>query len=168
VANVGAAYISNAGNNNTAVTVDNNLYYGASTSSPGPWADAHAKYADPLLVNAPADLHIRPGSPAKNAGAALDTALTGALDIDGQSRVVDNSIDIGADELGVVVMALRSEGLGRATLNGNGAATAFTLNGRALSGIRAFSKLNMEKRGYAAQIIIGKIDVLGRTEIYKP
>jgi hypothetical protein len=31
----GTAYLSNSGSNNTAITVDNNLYYGASTNSPG-------------------------------------------------------------------------------------------------------------------------------------
>lgn len=104
VANSGTGYLSNSGSNNTAITVDNNLYSGASTTSPGSWSDAHAKYANPLLVNAPADLHIQAGSPAKNAGAALDTAIAGTLDIDGQQRVIDNSIDVGADEIGAVAV----------------------------------------------------------------
>jgi hypothetical protein len=100
VANSGTAYLSASGSNNSGISVDNNLYYGASGNSPGSWSDAHAKYADPLLVNAPADLHLQPASPAKNNGAALDAALAGTMDIDGQPRVHESLIDIGADETG--------------------------------------------------------------------
>ena len=105
-ASSGNAYLSNSGSNNTAVTVSNNLYYGAAANSPGSWSDANAKYANPLLVNAPADLHIQAGSPAKNAGAALDASIAGTLDIDGQPRVIENAIDIGADEIGGVAVLL--------------------------------------------------------------
>ena len=100
VANPGNDYCSNSGGNNTGIAVDNNLYYGASTNSPGAWTDAHAKYANPLLVNAPTDLHIQSASPAKNAGATLAADVAGTLDIDGQARVQDGIIDIGADEVG--------------------------------------------------------------------
>jgi hypothetical protein len=99
VANASTSYIDNAGSNNSNITIDNNMYYGASTVSPGSWTDAHARYADPLLVNAPTDMHIQTSSPAKNAGIALANGLSGTQDIDGQERDVD-IIDIGADELG--------------------------------------------------------------------
>jgi hypothetical protein len=98
VANPGTGYLSNSGSNNTNIVVDNNLYYGASTSSPGSWSDATAKYANPQLSNAPTDMHILPASPAKNIGAALAVDIAGTLDIDGQPRIQGDTIDIGADE----------------------------------------------------------------------
>ncbi len=101
----GTTYLSASGSNNSAVAVDNNLYFGASASKPGDWSDAHAKYADPLLINAPTDMHIRSSSPAKNSGALLDTAIIGTLDIDNQPRVIDGAIDIGADEIGTTAVA---------------------------------------------------------------
>ncbi|MDB5104376.1 MAG: hypothetical protein JWP91_2065 [Fibrobacteres bacterium] len=96
----GKAYLENAGSNNTAVTADNNLYFGASTSSPGSWSDAHAVFGNPKLQGAPSNLHLAVGSPAINAGAALDTAMSGTLDIDGEARVAGAKPDLGADEAG--------------------------------------------------------------------
>jgi hypothetical protein len=97
-ANSGQVYLDSWGGNNSTITADNNLYYGASTSSPGQWPDSHAKFANPQLVNAPADLHLLAASPARNNGTALTSDIAGALDIDGQSRVQEGVIDIGADE----------------------------------------------------------------------
>lgn len=96
----GNKYLASSGSNNTNVSADYNLYFGASTTSPGSWADAHALYANPKLANAPSDLHLLSGSPAIDAGAALDTALAGKLDIDGQGRISGGKTDIGADEFG--------------------------------------------------------------------
>jgi hypothetical protein len=108
-ANSATDYLSASGSNYTAVTVDNNLYFGASANDPGAWNDAHAKFGDPMLVNAPVDMHIRSASPARNGGAPYDTAIMGILDIDGQPRMIDGIIDIGADEIGSVAIALRYE-----------------------------------------------------------
>jgi hypothetical protein len=99
VANRGSDYLVESGSNNSGIMVDNNLYFGASSSDPGAWNDAHAKYNDPLLVNAPADMHLKSNSPAKNSGAVLDTMTVGTFDIDGQPRVAETGIDIGADEI---------------------------------------------------------------------
>ena len=43
------------------------------------------------------DFHLQPGSPCINAG-TLDAVSNGWTDIDGQNRVIGNSVDIGADE----------------------------------------------------------------------
>jgi hypothetical protein len=45
-------------------------------------------------------MHIQSASPAKNAGEAFAADVAGTLDIDGQARVQDGIIDIGADEFG--------------------------------------------------------------------
>lgn len=96
----GGAYLENSGSNNTAITVDNNLYWGGSKSSPGSWPDAHALYADPKLAGAPGNLHLTAGSPAIGAGLALEAALAGTSDIDGEGRVAAGKPDLGADEFG--------------------------------------------------------------------
>lgn len=55
---------------------------------------------DPLLVNITSqpDLHIRLGSPVINAGIVLPNGLNGLTDIDGHPRVVNNSVNIGAQQ----------------------------------------------------------------------
>ena len=67
-------YIVRWGTNNTHMTIDNNLYFGGSTSSPGDWPDAAALFADPQLVNPPLDLHIAATSPAIDRGVAWTPA----------------------------------------------------------------------------------------------
>jgi len=96
VAKAGLPYLSQTGSNNSGITVSNNLYWGASTSSPGSWADSRARYLNPLLVAAPGNLHLQAASPAKDLGVA---ANYGNLDIDGQPRVAGPAADLGADEL---------------------------------------------------------------------
>jgi hypothetical protein len=98
VARSGKEYISDWGSNNTNVTLDNNLYFGASSSSPGSWNDAHAIYADPKLINAPTDMRVPSNSPAVDVGVSLTAELVGELDIDGNNRVNGTDIDIGAFE----------------------------------------------------------------------
>ncbi|HUK77957.1 MAG TPA: choice-of-anchor Q domain-containing protein, partial [Thermoleophilia bacterium] len=77
-------------------TIDNNLYFGGSTTSPGAWPDAAAPFADPQLVDPPRDLHIASTSPAIDRGVGVDA---GPLDIDGRARVQGPAIDLGADEV---------------------------------------------------------------------
>jgi parallel beta-helix repeat protein len=103
-AKTGQPYISNGGGNNINVSVSNNLYFGASTTSPGSYPDARARFVDPLLVNPYADLHLRSGSPAIDAGIDLGNdaqgrPVSGASDIDGSLRVQGSAINIGAHEL---------------------------------------------------------------------
>lgn len=64
--NPGQAYLQNRGTNNNQVTVHCNLYFGQSSSSPGDWKDAQAKYQNPLLVAPPSNMHLASGSPAIN------------------------------------------------------------------------------------------------------
>jgi parallel beta-helix repeat protein len=127
VAGTAGEYLSQSGTNNTGIVADNNLYWGAGKTSAGAWADPHALFADPKFVAAPGDLHLAAGSPAIDAGAALDTVLAGTQDADAGPRVAGGKPDLGADEFGSVshvikirkaVLATRSrpalrDGLGR-------------------------------------------------------
>jgi hypothetical protein len=94
----GRAYIDNAGSNNSLIVVDNNLYYGASTNSPGSWQDSHGRFANPQLENPPSNMQLKSNSPAIDQGAGLGQNLVGELDINGDPRIVGDTIDIGADE----------------------------------------------------------------------
>jgi hypothetical protein len=93
----------NRGIRNKNIVVNNNIYYGQNSSSPGSWNDPNAKYINPLLVNPYTNMHLNSGSPAIDAG--IDTGtdeninpLSGTEDIDNQSRIENGIIEIGADE----------------------------------------------------------------------
>jgi hypothetical protein len=98
--------------------VDHNLYF--TTGTPGwiwqstngtvssglaAWQavsglDAASVYgADPLLVSTTApDLHIQPSSPVRNAGFLISAAVNGSTDIDGNPRIANGKISIGAQQ----------------------------------------------------------------------
>lgn len=101
-------YLQKWGNNNTNVTVNNNIYFGQSTSSPGDWNDANAKYIDPKLIAPPSNMHIDATSLAIDAGINLGNdgsgnPISGVQDIDNKTRVLGATIDIGADEYESIV-----------------------------------------------------------------
>ena len=95
LSSVSDGYIQQWGSNNSNVKLSNNLYWGGSTSTPGAFADALARYVNPQLINSYLDMHIAGTSPAIDAGITVDA---GIYDIDKQARIQGNAIDIGADE----------------------------------------------------------------------
>ena len=102
----------------TANVVDRNLYFAPGGGSSGTWIWKGVTYTtftsyqsasgndlasliglDPLLVNpAAGDLHLNTGSPAIDAGENLPSIQMGTLDIDGDPRLINGTVDIGADE----------------------------------------------------------------------
>jgi hypothetical protein len=62
--------------------------------------DAASLYGmDPLLISTSSpDLHIQAASPAKNAGTVISTTVNGSTDIDGNPRIVNGNISIGAQQ----------------------------------------------------------------------
>jgi hypothetical protein len=102
----------------TGNVVDRNLYYAAGGGSNGTWIWQNVTYTtfaayqsgsgndvtgliglDPLLINpAAGDLHLNTGSPAIDAGENLPSTQMGTLDIDGNARILNGVVDIGADE----------------------------------------------------------------------
>ncbi len=91
----GLDYLSQWGSKNTNITVSNNIYWGKGENNTGAWADGLAKYVNPKLISPPTDLHIGANSPAIDNGILVDA---GMIDIDKQTRIIGDKIDIGADE----------------------------------------------------------------------
>jgi hypothetical protein len=102
----------------TGNVIDHNLFYAPGGGSNGTWIWQNVTYTtfaayqsasgndmnsliglDPLLVNPTSgDLHLNTGSPAINAGENLTSAQMGTVDIDGNPRIINGTVDIGADE----------------------------------------------------------------------
>ncbi len=105
-------FITNPYTQNSGNVVDYNLYFSPIEAAGSRWQwrtttytgftayrsgsgnDAHSLFGDPQL-DVPS-LHLTEGSPAIDAGTSLTQA--GAVDFDGEPRVVGAGIDIGADE----------------------------------------------------------------------
>jgi hypothetical protein len=57
-------------------------------------------HSDPLFVDAQNDdYHIQSNSPCYNAGDPNFTAATGEKDIDGDNRILNGRVEMGADEI---------------------------------------------------------------------
>lgn len=93
-------------NENATVTFRNNCFYGnktdycnsAGASLPSPIGSNGNIQADPLLTNtAHAELLLAPDSPCRDAGNNADV-VGGYPDIQGQTRIQNGAVDIGADE----------------------------------------------------------------------
>ncbi len=114
-ANEQSLFIDNNFKENSGNIVDYNLYFSQAGSDGSEWEwkdqdygsfeeyknatgnDAHSLFANPEFVDPDMpDLHLKPGSPAIDSGDSISQA--GESDIDGQDRVQDAVIDIGADE----------------------------------------------------------------------
>ena len=117
-ANDARMFINNWSGVMTNNVIDRNLFFAVGGGSNGAWIWKNVTYTtfaayktasgndttsliglDPLLVNpAAGNLHLNTGSPAINAGENLTTAQMGTLDIDGDPRILNTTVDIGADE----------------------------------------------------------------------
>lgn len=103
---------SKGGRNNS---VDYNFYYspilyrwiwdGVMYTNFNDWQSAcngdfsSVKGSDPLFVNVEIpDIHITGVSPARNKGVVIPEGMNGTTDIDGEPRISNNKIDIGADQ----------------------------------------------------------------------
>ena len=108
-------YTQNSGN-----TVDYNIYFTAAGNSNSQWQwknvtktglaayqtasgnDANSVFVDPQFISVSGsipNIHLQPASAAIDAGDPLFTPGTGELDFDGNPRVINFRLDIGADEV---------------------------------------------------------------------
>jgi len=92
-------YYSVVGTDNATFVWNGVTYTGFSSYRSSTGQDAHSKFADPQFLNpSTPDLHVRPSSPAANAGINLGVAIEGTKDYAGNPRVQRKNIDMGAYE----------------------------------------------------------------------
>lgn len=116
VANSQNILVTNPFTQNTGNVVDHNLYFSPGGAAAAEWQwkrkwyasfqayrsgtgnDAHSRFVNPRLVSTTLpDPHLRTDSPAVDRGQNLPVA--GTRDIDGEDRIINGVIDIGADEV---------------------------------------------------------------------
>lgn len=98
------ALVQMSGTTSTSPTISYNLYYRDNADVANLYynvnGDANAVKSNPLFVNAAgSDFHIQTSSPAVNAGDPSFAAGSGETDMDGQTRVQNSRVEIGADEV---------------------------------------------------------------------
>ena len=141
-------------------TWQSTTYTGFAAYQAGTGQDGSSIFADPMLA-APAsgDLHIQSGSPAVDRGDPAFTAGPGETDIDGQARVANGRVDIGADEIvagsGDIVVG---EGLGVPNPN---RVRVYTGGGSATS----VDFLAYAAGGWGVNVGAGEIDADGYDEL---
>jgi len=138
------------------LTIDYNLYWRTtagvsamqdiSTDQNTYTVDTHKVEADPQFITPESDFHIKNTSPALNAGDpsyvsfASNHPLATDVDIDGQTRVYGDSIDIGCDEVITAPMSILSaspstlSGYTYTEGSGSSSSQSFTLSGTNLDG----------------------------------
>lgn len=99
------ALVQMGGTTTSSATISYNLYYRDNADVNNLYlninGDANAVKANPQFTNgAGANFHISTSSPGVNAGDPGFSAGSGEVDMDGQARVQNSRVDIGADETG--------------------------------------------------------------------
>ena len=90
------------GNNALEFDFNGTVYTGFTDYQTNSELDVNSSFADPLFVTViipNPDLHIQAGSPAINNGDPNYSVAEGENDIDGEDRIFDGRVDIGADEI---------------------------------------------------------------------
>jgi Right handed beta helix region len=98
----------NANENTTQFTWEGNYTEGFQNFVAQSGQDTHSFFSNPELISPnflTPDLHLSAGSTCVNAGDSTFLILT-EMDIDGESRVWDNQVDMGADEFESALVAL--------------------------------------------------------------
>jgi hypothetical protein len=113
------ALVQMGGTTTSSATISYNLYYRDNADINNLYlninGDANAVKANPQFVNAGgSDFHIQTSSPCINAGDPGFSAGSGEVDMDGQARVQNSRVEIGADEV-----ATSGGGGGTITVDGN-------------------------------------------------
>lgn len=107
------------GNSSGLVTLKNNCVYGNVTNYSYVTAGTTDISKDPMFVNWKyGKFHIQPQSPCVNAG-DISVVDSSWLDMDGQARVQEGAVDIGADESDGTLWTVNSPIVVRVSTNGN-------------------------------------------------
>lgn len=94
-------YYSPSGSNDIVIEINGVEYNEFSSYQTATSQDINSTFSDPLFISATIpnpDLHINTSSPAINAGNPLFTSDIGETDMDGEIRVSNGNVDLGADE----------------------------------------------------------------------
>jgi hypothetical protein len=87
------------GNPSANIEYGGTAYASLDSYKSGTSQDSHSSFQDPIfrsIINQ--DYHLASSSPAQNMGNPISSAVHGTNDYDYESRLLDNRIDIGADE----------------------------------------------------------------------